>query len=391
MNKTLAIVGSHPRTREAFDFNRTDCDVWLFNEAISNKGNTWAKRADVIFQMHVPAIWQNPANRNDPKHYEWLTSQNEIVVYMQEQYEDVPMSKKFPLDGILDMIGRPKEHFLTSSVPQAMALAAYLGCYDRIEIYGVAMETNTEYGFQREGVAYWLGFLKGRGIDTYFADETFVAPLYGYEGEVAIPYERFGERIAELEPPYKELHGQYKAAEMVLYHQLDALTADGSAEAERKLFESVEIVRKLGEQLGTLDGAIQENQRYKAKADKMRETSGDFIFSRQEFESGAKTHQDSYNARAMDLNSVGTQMDMLHPSLMRAAKGSPKRKVAAEAYKKGLKAYMNVNYAASVFKGASQENFGYMAYLDKRVKAAGGSKSEEVLLESLRQVAAPAL
>lgn len=390
MNKTLAIVGSHPRTREAFDFSRTDCDVWLFNEAISNKANTWAKHADVIFQMHVPTIWKNPLNRNDPKHYEWLTSQKEIVVYMQEQYPDVPMSKAYPLDGILDMIGNPPEHFLTSSVPQAMALAAYLSTYDRVEIYGVAMETNTEYGFQREGVAYWLGFLKGRGVDVYFADNTFVAPLYGYEGEVVIHYERFAERIAELEPVYKDLQGQHKAAEVILFHQLDALIADGGADIEKKFFDSMESVRKLGEQLGVVDGAMQENQRYKAKADKMREASGDFIFSRQEFESAAKTHQDSYNARSMDLNSVGTQMDMLHPNLMRAAKGSPKRAAAAEAYKKGLKAYMNVNYAASVFRGASQENYQYMAYLDKRIKAAGGSKSEEVLLESMRH-AVPAL
>ena len=83
---TLAIIGSHPRTREEFDFSRTDADIWMFNEAISGKGNVWAKRADVIFQLHIPAIWKNPKNRNDPGHFDWLKSQYEIPVYMQEDY-----------------------------------------------------------------------------------------------------------------------------------------------------------------------------------------------------------------------------------------------------------------------------------------------------------------
>ena len=78
--RTLAIIGSHTRTREAFDFNRTDADVWLFNEAYSNKENVWAKRADAVFQLHDPIIWKNPKNRNDPKHYDWLKSTLTTVI-----------------------------------------------------------------------------------------------------------------------------------------------------------------------------------------------------------------------------------------------------------------------------------------------------------------------
>ena len=42
-------------------------------------------------------------------------------------------------------------------------------------------------------------------------------------------------------------------------------------------------------------------------------------------------------------------------------------------------------------QGAANENFNHMTYLDKHIRAAGGSKSEEVLLESMRSdVAVPA-
>src|SRR5688500_3302918 len=117
MRETVAIIGSHPRTREAFDFNRTDADIWLFNEAISNPENRkWAKRADMIWQMHVPAIWRNPTNRNDPHHYEWLQKQDECDVMMQDEYPDVPRSMRYPLEDIRKMLRGNGAHFLTSSV-----------------------------------------------------------------------------------------------------------------------------------------------------------------------------------------------------------------------------------------------------------------------------------
>lgn len=383
MNKTLAIIGSHPRTRELFDFDRQDVDVWLFNEAISNKANTWAKRADAIFQMHIPAIWKNPNNRNDPGHYDWLKSQTTTTVYMQEQYVDIPMAKAYPLEGILDMLGDRENHFLTSSVPQAMALAAYLGIYDRVEIYGVAMETNTEYQFQREGVSFWLGVLKGRGIETYFADPTFNAPLYGYEGEVFIKYEKFIERIGELTPNAEQVQSVYKAAKATFDLSFDRFAKEGT-KYEKELITAIANLRQHGEQLGAYDGAIQENERYKAKADEMKAASGgEFVFSRQEFESNAKTYMDKANQKYMELNSIGTTLEHIHNNIKQSAKGSPKHAKYLEMYLQVIGKYWKVNNEIGIFKGVSSENFNYMAYLDKHIRAAGGAKSEAVILESM--------
>lgn len=385
MNKTLAIIGSHPRTRELFDFTRTDCDIWLFNEAISNKDNAWAKRADAIFQMHVPAIWKNPRNRNDPHHYEWLQTQTDCVVWMQDAYPEVPRAKRYPLEAILDMIGNPPDHFLTSSVPQAMALAAYLGQYTRVEIYGVAMETNTEYQFQREGVAFWLGFLKGRGVDTYFADPTFIAPMYGYEGEVAIKYEQFVERIGQLTPKMQDIRLAYKQAEAEASKALAAYELDGSADHERNLFETNAKAIQILEQVGQIHGAIQENEKYKSKADTMRDASGgEFIFSRQEFESSAKALGDAVSRGMMDLNSIQTTLDIIHNNTKRAAKGSPKFQKIMEGYRLKLVEYLRRTEEVNVWKGAAMENYAFMQYLDRHIRAAGGSKSEEAILESMR-------
>ena len=64
MKNTVAIIGSHPATRGDFDWERTDADVWGFNEALSAD---WFERADGIFQMHKPVIWRSKTNRNDPE------------------------------------------------------------------------------------------------------------------------------------------------------------------------------------------------------------------------------------------------------------------------------------------------------------------------------------
>lgn len=377
MKNTVVIMGSHPRTRAEFDFNRDDCDIWVFNEAISN--HTFP-RADAVFQMHEEAIWRNPGNRNDPKHAEWLKTQTETVVYMQEQYADVPAAVRFPLAEIIE---RFHISYFTSSVAYAIALACFHG-YKRIEIYGVEMETNTEYQYQRDGVTLWIGVALGMDIEVdlhigILKDQ----PLYGYEGEVVIDYHRFEERITELLPSIEQASREHITAKLAADNLLRQFTEDASREAEEKLFASVSSLAAKTEKLGMLDGAKQENERYKKKADDMRTASGEFLFSRQEFESAAKILSDKAEQANTAFISLGTTLGHVHDSIKRTAKGSPKRLALMGEYEKILIMYLKAKNQQAIYRGAAQENFVYMAWLDKHIRAAGGAKSEAVLLESV--------
>ena len=377
MKGTVAIIGSHPRTRKEFDFNRTDCDIWVFNEAVSNKT---LPRADAVFQMHEEAIWRNPGNRNDPHHLEWLNTQKDCVVYMQDEYKDVNKSVRFPLEEITD---RFHISYFTSSVSYALALACFQG-YKRLELYGVEMETNTEYKYQRDGVTLWLGVALGLGIEVDAHIGMFDQPLYGYEGEVVMPYERFGERIAELQPQVDELSKQYRAALIDFNKAIEIFANSSGKKEENTLYAEADRMRKLGQELGKVDGRIQENKKYQAKADKMKESAGEFLFSRQEFESAAK-HL-SEEAKKMDVSfiSLGTTLEHVHRAIRSAAKGSPKRSKLVQTYKQQAQTYLQQNNMAAVLQGAAQENFEFMSYMDKHIRAAGGSKSEAVLLERMK-------
>jgi len=143
---TIAIVGSHPKRRDEFDFTRDDCDIWVFNEAVkteTNSGFAPAEKVSAVFQLHKPVIWKNPNNRNDRNHFQWLQSTN-IPVFMLEKYEEVPASVPYPLDEIREKI---TDKMLTSSIAEAMALAAFLG-YKRVEIYGVAFGLGIYAGWE---------------------------------------------------------------------------------------------------------------------------------------------------------------------------------------------------------------------------------------------------
>lgn len=371
-------MGSHPRTRDLFDASRTDCDLWVFNEAVSNKT---FPRADVVFQLHAEAIWRNPKNRNDPGHFAWLTSQTETPVYMQQQYSDVPKAVQYPLEAIKEMIN-DANHFLTSSVSEAMALVAYQNLYKRVEIYGVAMETNTEYQWQREGVAYWYGYLKGKGIDVYFADETFRALVYGYEGEVVLPYEVFEQRAEEVRPLVEKHSGEYQAAALTLQKVVDEFANGDNSE---EIAKAIQIQTGLSQVLGMLDGALQENLRYKQKADTMKEAAGDFIFSRQEFESAAKNLSDLASEWQTKVNMISGQGELVHQNIIRSAKGSPKREKLLEGYKSLLQQYLQAHNQAMIYTGAARENFQYMQRLDKSIRAAGGEKSEQAIFEQMKE------
>jgi hypothetical protein len=378
MKDTVSIIGSHPRTRDEFDFSRTDADIWVFNEALSNNP---FPRADAVFQMHEEAIWRNPANRNDAGHFAWLTTQTETPVYMQDSYSDVPMSIRYPLD---DIVSTFQTKYFTSSVAYALALAC-LKRYKRIELYGVEMETNTEYQYQRDGVTLWLGVAHGLGIEVDAHVSIFDQPLYGYEGEVVFPYEKFGERIAEIAPQLEELTKQYNGFALDVKRSVEIFVADSSKDHENLVQDNIGRLAEIGARLGMLDGAKQENERYKAKADTMREASGgEFLFSRQEFESAAKNLTDKANEAANAIIAIDTKLGIISQNIRSAAKGSPKRKALGNEFWENIKVYLQQNNRTSVFKGAAGENFMIMQWMDKHIRAAGGSKSEAVLLERLQ-------
>jgi hypothetical protein len=377
LKDTVAIVGSHPKTRTEFDFTRTDCDIWVFNEALSNPSETWCPRADAVFQMHAPVIWKNPKNRNHAGHYDWLKTQTETVVYMQDKYDDVPKSVRFPLEDVFQGLHFNKR-YITSSVAYALALAASMN-YKKIELYGVEMETDTEYRYQRDGVALWVGVALGRGIEVELHCGMLSAPLYGYEGDVKIDYKLFTDKIEEVNAKQPDIEAQYNEKMKATSEKIKHFMETGKDGGE--IVKAVQEQLHHGIQFGQLDGVRQENERYKDKADTMIAASGEFIFSRQEFEAARQALNKKQVELMQKSNVLAGQVDAAFKRAEKVKNKQRRKKVMTD-FIKMMDAYIKTTITTAMIVGAIEENTRLLNILDEKIKAAGGSKSEEVMLEA---------
>lgn len=368
MKDTLIVMGSHPRTRNEFDWTRTDCDIVVFNEACKMD---WVKRADYVMQIHLPVIWRNPGNRNDPKHYEWLKSGNTPIVLMQEQYEDVPRAQRYPIESVLKL-GR---RYLTSSAAYAIAFGIAEG-YQRIEVYGVAMDTNTEYQHQRPGVAYWVGVADASGVELDFHGDLLESPLYGYEGNVKLPYSFFDKRLSEINPELKVAFDTYNATceksnDMII----DYLNNGGR---ENVLIGLLQKQSELGANFGVQQGAKNEIEHYKNSADVSIKANGDYISTRQEFEFRAATFVKNRDVAIAATTEFGKKCQIAFDNL-KGTINKAKRKNRTEQLKQAVSAYVQESVKVGMFDGAAKENRYLMSKLDELVRMAGGENSREIL------------
>lgn len=84
----------------------------------------------------------------------------------------------YPLEEIVE---KYKSRFFTNTISYMIAYAIF-NSYTKISIYGVDMELDGEYSFERPSVTYWIGFARGCSIEVSIAsdidDPLF---LYGFE------------------------------------------------------------------------------------------------------------------------------------------------------------------------------------------------------------------
>jgi hypothetical protein len=99
---------------------------------------------------------------------------NDYTLWGEREAEDAGMARlmayhnnipyidrnNYPLKDVIEHFGTD---YFSNTVDYALALAIWEG-YQEIDIYGVNMETDTEYAYQKPGVEFWVGVALGRGI-----------------------------------------------------------------------------------------------------------------------------------------------------------------------------------------------------------------------------------
>ena len=303
MADTVLLYGTNTFTRHLIDWERTDCEYWCWNEIGSLKDDRpgyWAKRVDLLIQIHSTPIWRNHNNLNHGRHqkladgtpsnshYDWLQSPHEFPIYMQEHYTDVPSSVKYPKEEIVkkllphiwrDVNGdiEQVENF-TSSTAYALALALYLG-KKKIELSGIELTSDTEYVRQRPGVYFWLGIAAGMGVDVVLHSPLLMNERpYGYTGEVMIQRQEFEMSCRKLDDIVKQTETETFEAKGRTQALLDALLKTSSQEDAQRILK--DFLKSLNDaqdktfNYGMMAGRYQENARYMKECDELIQAAG---------------------------------------------------------------------------------------------------------------------
>lgn len=88
---------------------------------------------------------------------------------------DIIDQKNYPLESI---ISKFNSRFFTNSISYIIAFALY-NEFDSISLFGVDMDSESEYEFERPSVSYWIGFARGLSKEVNIASD-IDNPLFLY-------------------------------------------------------------------------------------------------------------------------------------------------------------------------------------------------------------------
>lgn len=139
------------------------------------------REPDVYFDLHPPELFRDPKKKFWDVNYLAWAKQNHVPIYMQDKYEDIPASLRYPFETMITEFPRG---YMTNTVTYMVALALMEGV-THMALYGCHYESDGEYGPQRGSMEYWCGVAEGRGVHVLLPPmcDLLNKPslLYGYQ------------------------------------------------------------------------------------------------------------------------------------------------------------------------------------------------------------------
>jgi len=184
----LAIVGFCSPHRDWAPYTDPEWDCWGLNRGYIFMEAYRKPAADMWFDMHGRAIWEWQ-QRRPGNHVQWLQSFPGPIVMHEAVPDVIPNSIAYPFEEVAADIGRgifrfapeggpenlgknqPQSDmpYLASSIAQQIALGIWMG-YQEIGLWGIDLNTTSEYAWQKPGVEHMLGLAGGRGIKIHLPD-----------------------------------------------------------------------------------------------------------------------------------------------------------------------------------------------------------------------------
>ena len=132
-------------------------EIWSCND-LPQRYSTF--RFDRCFQFHSDHDRMRVAWPEWENHLTWLRQPHDLIIYMQEEYANVPSGVRFPKEKIEAMV--PHGWYFAHSFCWMIAFAILLE-YEEIHLYGCSSMSG-EPRSANVCMHYWIGVAEGRGI-----------------------------------------------------------------------------------------------------------------------------------------------------------------------------------------------------------------------------------
>lgn len=197
--KSVAIVGFAPSFVDA-PFADESIEIWSMNyhfEAIP--------RVTRIFELHS---WEVILAEGHLARFAALT----VPIYMQRHFDEIPTSVKYPIELMRDTytLRKGEAPYFTNTASYMIALAVEEG-FEEIQLFGVDMSHDSEYGSQRPSCEFFLGVALGAGakITTHPSSDILkTAFLYGYEDKKR---DWFQDKLRSRRAHLEKMHAHHTA------------------------------------------------------------------------------------------------------------------------------------------------------------------------------------
>ena len=131
----VAIVGLAPSTHDQAPFEDPAWETWGF--ALDDGRYPYLDRVFDIHPLGFIRGLRRPGFEDRLKEFD-------VPLYMQEAYPEIPNAIAYPLDDVISIVG----DYFNSSIAYMLGLAI-LEKVDRIGIWGVDMDGDDEFAYQR--------------------------------------------------------------------------------------------------------------------------------------------------------------------------------------------------------------------------------------------------
>jgi hypothetical protein len=199
------------RNRGDAPFDDESVEIWGVSGVLTA---TDVKRVDTIFEMHPRRFWADDAILR-------VLNGHGGDVWMQDHYDEVPNSRAYPIDVVRNAFYMPTMGdtlYVTNTVSYMLAMALLMG-YDDIETFGIWMEAEGEYGYQRPNCEFFLGYAHAMGVKVKLngGDVLKANFLYGYEEPRMLA--ALVEEGKQLQNGMDELQRELEETKRRFYHQ----------------------------------------------------------------------------------------------------------------------------------------------------------------------------